>query len=108
MASLDISNLSYLELVDLQKQVAHAINEKQVSERAALIADFQQKAAANGFTLAELLPQLTSKRPYAKSASTALYANPADKTQTWAGRGRKPTWLVEALAAGRTVEDFKI
>lgn len=26
---------------------------------------------------------------------------------TWAGRGRRPTWLNEALERGKTLEDFK-
>ena len=28
--------------------------------------------------------------------------------ETWTGRGRKPTWLVDALASGRKLEDFAI
>lgn len=36
------------------------------------------------------------------------YRNPDDPTQTWAGRGLKPRWLVAALAAGRTLDDLLI
>ncbi|MFM2445594.1 MAG: histone family, partial [Pseudomonadota bacterium] len=28
--------------------------------------------------------------------------------ETWAGRGRKPKWLEKALAAGRSLEEFRI
>ncbi|MFO1294193.1 MAG: H-NS histone family protein [Rubrivivax sp.] len=27
---------------------------------------------------------------------------------TWAGRGKRPVWLREALAAGRTLEEFAV
>lgn len=27
---------------------------------------------------------------------------------TWSGRGKKPLWLVEHLAAGRTIEEFRV
>ncbi len=36
------------------------------------------------------------------------YRNPDDPTQTWAGRGHKPRWMADALAAGRTLDDFLI
>lgn len=37
----------------------------------------------------------------------ALYRNPADGA-SWSGRGLKPRWLVEAIEAGRTQDEFLI
>lgn len=37
----------------------------------------------------------------------AMYRNPADGS-TWTGRGLKPRWLVEAIEAGRTQDEFLI
>ena len=31
-----------------------------------------------------------------------------EKGNTWAGRGKRPVWLRDALAAGRKLEDFAI
>ncbi len=36
------------------------------------------------------------------------YRNTDNNEETWTGRGRKPTWLVDALASGRKLEDFAI
>jgi DNA-binding protein H-NS len=36
------------------------------------------------------------------------YQNPAVPSETWSGRGKQPLWLVSALKAGRTIEDFRI
>jgi DNA-binding protein H-NS len=36
------------------------------------------------------------------------YRNPADKSQTWAGRGIRPRWLVAALKSGKRLEDFLV
>jgi DNA-binding protein H-NS len=36
------------------------------------------------------------------------YRNPADVSQTWTGMGRKPGWLVEALASGKRIEEFAV
>jgi len=41
-----------------------------------------------------------------KSASTVLYRDEAGRT--WAGRGKRPQWLRDALISGRTLEDFKV
>ena len=36
------------------------------------------------------------------------YANPADPSQTWTGRGRKPKWVNDALSAGKSLESLAI
>jgi DNA-binding protein H-NS len=42
------------------------------------------------------------------SKSAPKYANPADPSQTWTGRGRKPNWLIEALNEGKSLEDMAL
>ncbi|MFN3593197.1 MAG: H-NS family nucleoid-associated regulatory protein [Thiobacillaceae bacterium] len=37
----------------------------------------------------------------------AKYRNPATG-ETWTGKGRKPGWLVQALAQGKSLADFAI
>lgn len=32
----------------------------------------------------------------------------SDGTNTWSGRGRRPQWFVDALAAGRTAEELSV
>lgn len=39
---------------------------------------------------------------------TQRFRNPNSPNQTWSGRGKKPRWLREQLAAGRAVDEFKI
>lgn len=41
-----------------------------------------------------------------RGASGALYRD--ETGRTWAGRGKRPQWLRDALAAGRKLEDFKV
>jgi DNA-binding protein H-NS len=36
------------------------------------------------------------------------YRNPANKSETWAGRGLRPRWLQAALRGGRKIEEFAI
>ena len=52
----------------------------------------------------------TSKRIAASAGGTiaAKYRNPKDPSQTWAGRGRQPLWLVDALKKGQKIENFLV
>ena len=46
--------------------------------------------------------------PVAIAAFMAL-AGCSDNGETWSGgRGRKPRWVTEALAAGKSLSDFEI
>ncbi len=36
------------------------------------------------------------------------YRNPANKSETWAGRGKQPRWLVAAIKGGKKIQDFAI
>jgi DNA-binding protein H-NS len=36
------------------------------------------------------------------------YRHPENPDVTWSGRGRKPQWFVDALAAGTTAGDLEI
>lgn len=70
--------------------------------KAEIVAKINKLCADNGFTLAELFP-----KP-ARPAVAKQYRNPADPTQEWTGRGKRPSWLNDALAAGKSLSDFKI
>lgn len=54
----------------------------------------------------KLAPQKHAKTPSTESQVRAVYQD--GNGNTWAGRGRRPTWLNEALERGRTLEDFKV
>lgn len=36
------------------------------------------------------------------------YRNPANRSETWTGRGLRPRWMVAALKGGKKLEDFAI
>lgn len=36
------------------------------------------------------------------------FQNPGNPTETWAGRGKQPRWLVSQLKAGKKIDDFLI
>ena len=57
-------------------------------------------------TLEQVFPKFAGTRK--RSAAKAKYRNPADASQTWAGRGKRPRWFNAALAAGKKEKDLLI
>ena len=71
----------------------------------------QQRIMAEKLLLEERLKQLqapvsSGRRPY--PAVTPKYCNPDHPSETWAGRGKQPRWLVAKLQAGMRTDDFRI
>ena len=100
-----INNLSLKDLKDLQQQVAKAIATFEDRKKKIALVELHEIARARGFTLEELTGASAVRR---RSPAVAKYANPADATDTWSGRGRKPRWFVQALASGHTPEDLSV
>ena len=95
------------QIAQLRKQAEELRNQ----ERSSVIEELRRKIAEYGLTAGDLkLTARAGKRaasaPVAK-ASSAKYRSPTG--ETWSGgRGRKPRWVTEALAAGKSLADFEI
>lgn len=103
--NIDLNVLSLKELKELHSQVAKAIATFEDRKKKVALAELEEKARALGFTLAELTG---GSAPRKRAPAVAKYANPADKSETWSGRGRKPRWFEAALASGKSPEDLAI
>jgi len=103
---LDLDGLSLRELKQLQKDVEAAIAGFRDRERRKAIAEVEAFMRERGLNPSEVAQALGQRSR--KSIGAPKYANPADPSQTWTGRGRKPGWVIEALAAGRPLEDLAI
>jgi DNA-binding protein H-NS len=56
--------------------------------------------------LKRLQSPVSEHRPY--PPVSPKYRNPDQPSETWAGRGKQPRWLVAQLKSGRRIEDFRI
>ena len=102
---INLNNLSLKELKDLQSQVAKAVSSFEDRKKKVALAELEEVARSNGFSLAELTGTSIVRK---RSPATPKYANPADSTDTWSGRGRKPRWFEAALKSGKRPEDMAI
>lgn len=105
MPNLDLETMSLSDLKQLQKDLDKAITDFEERRRKEAIALLEATAAEHGFRLSELIG---GKSPAPKKLHPPKYAHPDDRTRTWSGRGRQPTWLKDALAEGRALEDYLI
>jgi len=123
--SIDLNDLSAKELDAL---IAQAKKRRTTLSKRKPIALVRKKltalARAEGYTVAELFggaPAASTPKTgtAAKSARKSTkgyklgkvapkYRNPADPSQTWAGRGQQPKWLASQLGGSKRLEDFLI
>lgn len=103
MADINLNAMSLDELKALQKNVAKAIDGYKERQRLQALAELEAKASEMGFSLSELLGGKKGKK-----AGIPKYRNPADPSATWTGKGRRPDWVNQALAAGKSLDDLAI
>lgn len=103
--TIDINGLSLKELKELQSQVAKSIVSFEDRKKKEALAEIEELAKAKGFSLAELTGATVARK---RAPAVAKYVNPADSSDTWSGRGRKPRWFTEALEAGKQPDDLVI
>ena len=109
MAQIDLSGYNLSELKGLQHEIEKEIKgrgHRDVKKAREQILAIAQEA---GITVAELLATGTRKpKKINVQKVKPKYQNSADSSKTWTGRGRQPKWIVEALANGKTLDDFRI
>jgi DNA-binding protein H-NS len=108
----NLKSLSMDELWALHEEIGAMLSERITAEKSEL----EQR-------LAKLNSGLISDKPIIKRAASQgserrarrkyppvlpKYRNPSDPSETWAGRGKQPRWLVTQLKAGKKMNDFLI
>jgi DNA-binding protein H-NS len=95
---------------DLEKQIQAARD----AEHSGVLAQIKSLMAEHGITAAELGGRGKPGGPRARKTSSLAgkkvppkYRNKATG-ETWSGRGLQPKWLKEALAEGRSLENFAV
>lgn len=105
--AINLKSMSRKELEKLACDVEKALRRMHRIELKKVRSEMEKLAAAHGVSLQDVFG--ASKRGGAvKPKSVAKYANPADSSETWTGKGRQPTWFKEAIAAGKTPDSMAI
>ncbi len=102
---INLNSLSLKELKDLQSQVAKAVASFEDRRKKETIAELEELARSKGFSWAELTGTTVVRK---RAPAAPKYANPADQSDTWSGRGRKPRWFDAAIKSGKRPEDLAV
>ncbi|MEP5730882.1 MAG: H-NS histone family protein [Sulfitobacter sp.] len=93
---------------DVDRELARTIER----DKKAAMAAAKKAAREHGFDLSDFTeepkPKKARKKAAKKPSAAPKYANPADKSQKWTGKGRQPQWFKDAIAAGKKPEDLAI
>ncbi len=99
------------ELLGQRAALDRQISEIRSAERSRAISDVRTLMAQHGLTVADVSgAKSASHNGAAKAAGKKVapkYRDPGTGA-TWTGRGIKPKWMAEAVAAGKTPSDFAI
>jgi DNA-binding protein H-NS len=92
------------KLQELARQVEGAIAEKVTERRRELESELSKLARFDGGGRGVKVGRGGGPR----GSVAPKYRNPENTTDTWAGRGLKPRWLVAAIKGGKSLDDFLI
>ncbi|CUH54309.1 H-NS histone family protein [Shimia marina] len=95
------------ELLDLRAEIDIQIEKKEAQRKSDALKAIEEAAEKYGFSLDELA-NVSGKKKGGLMKGVPKYAHPNDKSKTWTGKGRKPKWFDEALAAGVTPDQMEI
>ena len=122
---MDGTSLMAKTYAKIQEQIQALTREAEKLRRAEIdgvIARIKEAVTAYGLSAADLgltggsaagkkaaAPKKKGRRKAAAPRKSAAVAEFRDEAgHTWGGRGPRPAWLREALAAGKKLEDFKV
>jgi len=111
----EYESMSRKELMALRANIDKAIAAVGDRDRRNALKAAEDAVREHGFTLAELTAYVgpSAGRGRRRGASEGAvnaprYRNPENPDQTWSGRGRRPRWVHDAEAAGRSLDDLRI
>lgn len=109
--AFDLKSMSAKELEKHLKDVKKALQNAQARDRREARKAAEKAAAEFGFSLEDLAAKETAaakpRKPKAKAPrakSKPKFANPADASQTWTGKGRQPNWYRAEIEKGTSPE----
>jgi DNA-binding protein H-NS len=111
-SKLNLSSLSIDDLWTLHEEVGILLSERIDAEKRELeerLAKLNRRSTSEPRINPAGL-QVTERRKVRRKYPPVLpkFQNPSNPSETWAGRGKQPRWLVSQLKAGKKINDFLI
>lgn len=101
----DLKRMTVSELDALIAKAQSVREETREKRRLELRSEFETRLKDEGFSAIEVLGAKVKPKP---QPLPAKYADPADPSHTWSGKGRVPGWLQAKLDGGAPLAKFLI
>ena len=102
MKDRDLEKMQLDDLWDLHQRIIEVLDRKLEKEKQKLQNQLDELGRKFGCSSKDI-PQ---RRPYPRVEPK--YRNPRNPQETWSGRGKTPRWVVELLANGAALDEFRI
>lgn len=106
--SVDLKNLSHNQLNDLINQARVRQEELQKEKFNEVREKVLNIIKEEGFTFDDIFGARAPRKTRRTGTVAPKFQNPADPAQTWSGRGKRPRWFNDALAAGKSEDELRI
>ena len=103
--STSLASMTLDALISLRDDAEQLIKSRASAQSKALE---NQLARISGYVGGEGRPKARKRRSLKGRKVAPKYRNPANRSETWAGRGVRPRWLQAQLKSGRKIEEFAI
>lgn len=100
-----LRTMSDRDLVALKVRIEVVLRRRDEKARRALVRSVEALRVGRGVARGRAAAQ---SHPLKGRKIKPKYRNPADRSQTWAGRGNQPRWLKAALKGGKKLSYFLI
>lgn len=107
-SAIDLESMSMEELTQLSADIKKAMATLEKRRRKEARDAMEKVAREFGMSVSEVLGSTSAPKRSAGASAPAKYANPANKAQTWSGRGRQPAWYKDAIAGGAKPESLEV
>jgi DNA-binding protein H-NS len=104
---------TYRDIIKQIDQLTKEAEKARQAEVASVVADIRAKMAEYGITLNDIAGKAggtgrkgRKRAPFAGTKAPPKYRG--SNGQVWSGRGRRPGWLQEELAKGRSLDDLQV
>lgn len=112
--TFDLKSMNRKELEKLLSDAKKALQNVQARDRREARKAAEKAAAQFGFSLGDLTDEAQpgkSRRTKKKSSgpkSKPMFANPADPSKTWTGKGRQPNWYRSEIEKGTQADAMRL
>lgn len=121
---MDLNTYTLPQLKKLQARITVEIGRRSVERKKSLLKEVEKLAKASGLDLSDLMPAAPQVSKTGKTGTRTLkhmsapkkvygklpikYWNPENPDQGWSGHARKPAWVAEWLAKGRSLDELTV